>query len=212
MRLTRISVALTFILTPLCLAQQWEVGAASGFGWTDSASIGNLGQSASAGLHPGAVLGGLLGDNMYNYIGGEVRYLFQWGAPRLQFQGTRADMSGYSNLLVYDLLIHIKDRDSRIRPFFAAGAGIKIYTGTGQLDLTQPLVRFALLAPGTQVEPAISVGFGLKYKVERHVMLRADFRTYMTPLPGDLFRTNIGSDIRGWVFDFVPQVGVSYIF
>jgi len=34
----------------------------------------------------------------------------------------------------------------------------------------------------------------------------------MTPLPNELFRPTGLSAIRGWVFDFVPQVGVSYLF
>jgi Outer membrane protein beta-barrel domain len=214
MRVTLFGMALTMTLSPFGLAQQWEAGAAVGYGWLYDSSISNsnIGQSASAGLHPGLAVGGLLGDNMYKYIGGEARYLFQWGSPQLQYQGTRADMSGYSNLLVYDLLVHMTSRDSRVRPYVAGGAGIKIYTGTSQQYLTQPLERFAVLVPNTQVEPAISVGAGLKYRIKRHTLLRADFRAYMTPLPDELFRTTGASAIRGWIFDFVPQVGISYLF
>jgi hypothetical protein len=121
-------------------------------------------------------------------------------------------MNGYSNLLTYDLLVHMTRKDSRLRPYAAGGAGIKVYTGTTAQLITQPLTQFALLLPVTQVEPAISVGGGLKYQLARHILLRADFRTYMTPLPNELFRTRAASSIRGWVFDFVPQVGISYTF
>jgi len=212
MRLTLFGMAFALTLSPVCLAQQWEVGVASGYGLYYDSTVANGGQSASAGFHPGVALGGVFGENMYNYIGGEVRYLFRWGSPELQSQGTRADMSGYSNVLVYDVLVHMTPRDSRFRPYVAGGAGVKIYTGSSTQFLTQPLKEYAVLLPGTQVEPAISVGAGLKYLVVRHVLLRADFRAYMTPLPNELFRPTGLSAIRGWVFDFVPQVGVSYLF
>ena len=212
MRLSRLSAVLALILSPACLAQSWEFGAASGYGWHYDSTISNAGQSARAGFHPGLAVGVVFGENMYNYIGGEVRYLFRWGSPDLQYQGTRATTNGYSNLLTYDLLVHMRPKDSRLRPYAAGGAGIKIYTGTTAQLITQPLARFALLLPVTEVEPAISAGGGLKYQVARHVLLRADFRAYMTPLPNELFRTTTASSIRGWVFDFVPQVGISYTF
>ena len=214
MRFVGYGAALTWLFCGSVLAQEWEFGGAGGFGWVHDTSISNLGQSATAGLHPGIAAGVVFGENLYNYIGGEVRYLFRAGAPMINYQGTRADMSGYSNTVVYDLMFHMKPRDARFRPFVAAGAGIKVYTGTGdRFQLVgQPLLRFAALTPVTQVEPAISVGGGVKYLVRRHVLLRADFRTYMTPLPNCVFRTPPGSSIRGWVFDLVPQIGVSYMF
>jgi hypothetical protein len=212
MRPFLLSVALTLTLSPECLAQAWELGAASGYGWHYDPTVNNAGQSARAGFHPGLAVGAVFGENLYTYIGGEVRYLFRWGSPQLQYQGLRATMSGYSNLLTYDLLVHMTRKDSRLRPYAAGGAGIKIYTGTTAQVITQPLTQFALLLPVTQVEPAISVGGGLKYQLARHILLRADFRTYMTPLPNELFRTRADSSIRGWVFDFVPQVGISYTF
>ena len=215
MRLTLFNVALTLTLSPLCRAQGWEVGAVAGYGgYSNGTIVDNIGESAGAGFHPGWALGAVLSEDPYNYIGGEVRYLFRWGSPELQFQGTRATIGGYSNLLVYDSLVHMRPQGKRIRPYVAGGAGVKVYTGSNPrfLTLTQPLVQFAALRPCTEVEPAVSIGAGLKYRVKRHVWLRADFRAYMTPLPGELFRTTRLSAIRGWVYDFVPQVGVSYTF
>jgi hypothetical protein len=218
MRLTLFNVALTLIVSPLCRAQGWEVGAVAGYGAYSNASIvNNIGESASAGFHrfyQGWALGATFGEDEYNYIGGEVRYLFQWDSPELRFQGTRATIDGYSNVVVYDLLIHMRSQGKRIRPYVAGGGGVKVYTGSNLrfLTLTQPLPQFAVLQPCTEVEPAVSLGAGLKYRVKRHVFLRADFRAYMTPLPDKLFRTTPLSAIRGWVYDFVPQLGVSYTF
>lgn len=214
MRATLLTSVFAVTLSSVCVAQEWEVGAAAGYGFYDNATIGNrvAGVSASAGFRPGFALGAVFGQNMYEHVGGELRYLFLWGAPKLQFQDTRATMSGYTNLVVYDVLVHMKSRDSRLRPFLAGGAGIKVFSGTGWHYLTQPLPEFAVLLPHTQVEPAISAGGGVKYRVARHTLLRADFRAYMSPLPDNLFRTTRFSEIRGWVFNFVPQVGIAYTF
>jgi hypothetical protein len=214
MRTTVLTAALGVTFSSVCLAQKWEVGAAAGYGFYDNATIGNsvAGVSASAGFHPGFALGAFLGENMYEHVGGEVRYLFLWGAPELQFQGTRATMNGYTNLVVYDVVVHIKSRDSKLRPFLAGGAGVKVFTGTSTQFLTQPLQEFAVLRTGTDVEPAISAGGGLKYRAARRLLLRADFRVYMSPLPNQLFRTTRLQEIRGWVYNFVPQVGVGYTF
>lgn len=210
---------LILVLSARCFAQEgsaeeWEVSAALGYSGNHGTTIGNaeLGTSASAGYRDGFVLGTVVGQNLYEHVGGEVRYLFMWGTPGLSFQGTRATTTGYSNLVVYDLLVHFKSYDSGLRPFLAAGAGIKILTSTDEQLVTQPLLEYALLRRGTQVEPAISVGGGLKYRIAPHTLLRFDFRTYLSPLPNKLFLTNSSSVIRGWVYDFVPQIGIGYTF
>jgi len=216
MRLTLFNAALILTFAGLCQAQGWEVGGIAGYGAysTDATIFNSAGETARAGFHPGLALGAVLSEDPYDYIGGEVRYLFRWGSPELQFQGTRATIGGYSNVVVYDFLVYMKPRQSRIRPYVAAGAGVKVFTGSNPrfLILTQPLTQFAVLQPCTHVEPAVSLGGGVTYRVRRHVSLSADFRTYMTPLPGGLFRTTQLSAIRGWLYDFVPQVGVSYTF
>jgi hypothetical protein len=214
MRLTILAPIITSAFIIPCLAQDWEVSAAGGYSAYDTARIGNpaLGGSASAGFHPGFVAGAVLGENRYDYISGELRYLFFWGSPELNFLSTRATISGYTNLVVYDVLVHMRSRESKVRPFVAGGAGIKIFTATGEQLSTQPLQDFALLRPGTKVEPAISVGGGLKYLVARHILLRADFRVYVSPLPALLFRPTDSSVIRGWVYSFVPQIGIGYTF
>jgi hypothetical protein len=214
MRATLLTSVIAVAFSNMCLAQEWEVGAAAGYGFYNNASIGDpvTGLSASAGFHPGFAVGAFFGENMYEHVGGELRYLFFWGAPELQFQNTRASMRGYTNLVVYDVLVHMKTRDSNVRPYLAAGAGIKVFTGTSTQVLAQPLAEFAVLRPLQQVEPAISVGGGLKFRVATHALLRADFRTYMSPLPNHLFRPTGFSEIRGWVYNFVPQVGIGYTF
>ena len=154
----------------------------------------------------------VFGQNMYEHIGGEVRYLFQWGGPQLQSQGVRASAMGHTNLITYDVLFHTSNREANLRPYFAGGAGIKVFTGSELRTVGQPLFSGALLVPKTQVEPVISAGAGLKYKVHKHVIIRLDFRTYFSPLPDEIFRRTGDSRIRGWVYNFVPLAGISSVF
>ena len=199
-------------LSVSCLGQEWEVGAAGGYGWSSNPSIVSSAGSIQSGFAPKGAIGVVFGQNMYEYLGGEVRYLFQFGGPRLQWQGNDLSATGYSNLITYDLLFHLTNRESKFRPYVAGGAGVKIYTGGELRFASQPFPGSAVLVPNNQVEAAISVGAGLKYRVSRHALLRLDFRTYMTPFPDQILRPTGLSQVHGWIYSFVPLGGVSFIF
>jgi hypothetical protein len=214
MRFTLYSFALAITIPSVCLAQPWELGAIGGYGWYHDSSITNASRSAQSGFPARAAFGVTFTENMYNYVGGEIRYLFRFGGPELKSSGMEANLDGHTNLVTYDFLFYTSSKESSIRPYIAAGAGIKVYTGLGPryLDLNQPLANLALLRPVNQVEPAISVGGGMKFLMLKRTQLRVDFRAYMTPLPDQLFRPIGPSVIHGWLYDFVPLVGVSYVF
>ena len=214
MRLTLLSFTLAVTISSVCQAQPWELGAIGGYGWYHDSSITNGLGSAQAGIPARAAFGVTLTENMYNYVGGEIRYLFRFGGPELKSSGIEANLDGHTNLVTYDFLFYTSSKESSIRPYIAAGAGIKVYTGLGSrfLDLNQPLANLALLRPVNQVEPAISVGGGMKFLLPKRTQLRVDFRAYMTPLPDQLFRPIGPSVIRGWLYDFVPLGGISYVF
>lgn len=163
-------------------------------------------------MKPSFALSAVFDEDMYHYVGGEVRYIFRAGQPELKSGGTVVSGTGFTNVVTYDLLVHIASRESKIRPFVAGGAGIKVYSGTQTAFLNQPLAGFALLTRTNQVEPAISVGGGVKWRFSHSVQLRLDFRTYMTPLPDEVFRPSVSSRIHGWLYDFVPLAGISYVF
>ena len=194
------------------VAQQFELGGLAGYSWDHDASIRNATGSVEAGFKPGFSGGAVFGDNMYEHIGGEIRWLYRVGGPQLTAPGIKFSESGFTNLIHYDLLIHTARKEDRLRPFFAAGAGIKVYTGPSRPDLNQPLTDFAFISHGNHVEPLISLGTGLKYRVHRGVQLRLDFRAYLSPCPSGIFRTPYRSDIHGWIYDFTPTLGVSYLF
>src|SRR5439155_22489791 len=110
------------ILGPTCLmAQQWEIGAAGGFGWYADATIDNPTGSAQAGLKPSFAFGVTFDQDMYNYIGGELRHTFRSGQPELQSHGIVVSGGGYTNVITYDLLVYTTPQESKLRPFLAGG-------------------------------------------------------------------------------------------
>jgi hypothetical protein len=121
-------------------------------------------------------------------------------------------MAGCAHAIHYDFLFYATRKSSRFRPFAAGGAGIKVYQGTGRESAVQPLSRYALLTKTDQVEPLISFGGGVKYAISKHAQIRGDFRDYVTPTPERLFRPAARGKLQGWLHDFVPLFGISYIF
>jgi hypothetical protein len=51
------------------------------------------------------------------------------------------------------------------------------------------------------------------YLLPKHVQLRLEFRAVMAPLPDRVIQpTRSLTRIHGWVYDFVPLFGISYVF
>jgi len=192
-------------------AQDWELGGAVGYGWdlgssvVDGASRVHSGQPARGGFSV------LLDENPYKYLGGEFQYVFRDGGTQLKANGIVETASGYSNLIVYNLMVHMTPYESKFRPFIGVGAGIKVYTNS-DLPLRQPLGQTAILTRGSQVEPVISFDGGLKFSLRRHTQLRLDLRVFASPTPDCLIRPVFQSQIKGWIFDFIPMAGVAYVF
>jgi hypothetical protein len=211
-RLTVLGIVAAAFFSSACIAQTWELGAVGGYGWYKNPSITNVSTAASAGFPSRAALGVVFGQNMYQYIGGEVRYLYRFGGPQLQSNGMTMSSPGYTNAITYNMLFHVTPRDSAVRPFVAVGSGIKVFTGT-EPALNQSPDAAVLLRPLTQVEPDISFGGGLKYRLPGNLQVRLDFRVDMTPLPNDVIQpASPSTKIGGWVHDFMSLAGVSYVF
>ena len=205
-----------FVLLLVCsasaIAQPWEIGAAGGFGFYHQATISAPAGTAQAGPATQFAAGLVIADDLYKSIGGEFRYTFRAGDLELRAQGNKASMEGRSHAVHYDVLFHAKPKGSKIRPFAAVGAGIKVYQGIGKEVAFQPLSNYAFLTKTDQVEPLISFGGGVKIVVAKHVQLRFDFRDYLTPTPERLFAPAPGAKLKGWLHDFVPLAGIGYTF
>ena len=56
------------------------------------------------------------------------------------------------------------------------------------------------------------VGFGLKYRLRRSILLRAEFRDYIAPFPKKPFSPAPGGTDHGLFPMFTPMAGVSNLF
>ena len=99
-----------------------------------------------------------------------------------------------------------------MRPFLAAGAGIKVYRGTGQELQSQPLMQYALLTKGSELKALLSLGAGVKWQIARAVQLRLEVHDYITPFPKEIITPNAGSHVSGVLQNIVPMVAIAYTF
>ncbi|MBL8223281.1 MAG: hypothetical protein JNL62_28865, partial [Bryobacterales bacterium] len=55
-------------------------------------------------------------------------------------------------------------------------------------------------------------GAGVKIKVGEKSSLRVEVKDYVSPIPTKIITPNRGAELSGWIHNFVPMVGISYIF
>jgi hypothetical protein len=210
MKTTRLLVVCLAALAPVAMAQRWEVGGGAGGGFYTSQDVSLAGSSVSAKINSSVQGSGWLDNNGVNRWGGELRFDYQLGDFALNGGGTSASFAGRSYAFHYDVLWHVTPNGSKIRPFFALGAGVKIYQGTGAPVAFQPLYQYALLSPTQDLTPMISGGAGIKMNLSSHVQVRLEVHDYATPFPKQVIAPNQGAKVGGWLMDFVPSVGISY--
>jgi outer membrane protein W len=145
-------------------------------------------------------------------LGGEVRYLFERNDIRLTSGGASYNFASQNHLIHYDVLIHAGSVESRVRPFVAAGAGIRGFIGTGQEHAVQPLSQFAILSRTNQWQPVLSVGGGIKWVVGKRMIFRVEVRDYISPVPSQVIVPGVGTSFKGWLHNLTPIVGIGYSF
>ena len=94
----------------------------------------------------------------------------------------------------------------------AAGAGIKVYRGSGTETAVQPLSQFAFLTKTNELKPLVSLGAGVKWQIAKSLQFRVEVHDYMTPFPKQVIAPNAGTKLDGWLNNIVPMVGISYLF
>jgi hypothetical protein len=210
MKLARILVVCAVVL-PAAWGQKWEVGGGVGGGFSTSDDITSPTGSASAKIQTGLVGSVWVGNYSQGHWGGELRYDYQMGNLELSEGSTQATFAARSQAVHYDFLYHFAAKESRVQPFVAFGAGIKIYQGTGSQVVYQPLSNVALLTQAQDLVPLASGGAGLKFKLAPHLMLRVDVHDYLTPFPKQVI-TPVTNKTQGWLQDFVPMAGIAFVF
>jgi hypothetical protein len=196
-------------LLPAAMAQKWEIGGGVGTGFYTSHDVTSPAGTASAKIGSNIAATAWVGNRSAKHWGGELRYNFQRGDLLLRQASTEASFGASSHALHYDFLYHFHDSEYSVRPFVAFGGGIKMFRGTGQEVLVQPLSRIALLTRAQDMVPMASVGAGFKVRLSDSVHLRLDVHDFMTPFPKEVIVPNGGS-ITAWMHDIVPMVGIMF--
>ena len=194
------------------LFAQYEFGGAFGYGIYRDGTVFGPGSTVEAGIRNRFAAGAVIGEEPYEYISGEFRYLYQDGHPFLSSGGTKIDVQGQSHTFTYDVLFHFQPRDRKLRFFVAGGAGVKGYVIAGPVPATQPFSTIASLTNRDEWMFVVDVGGGLKYALQKHLQLRVDFRDYMTTFPKRQIAPASGNTARGIFQQFTPMAGVSFVF
>ena len=206
-------VVLVVVLASAGAAQEWEFGGSVGYGAYRSGTVfGSNGQTATAEILNRFTAGAVIGEQVSGLISGELRWTYQDGHAVLTAAGVREEKDGHSHTVTYDVLFHFRRPERRLRPFFAAGAGVKGYIANGPPPQQNPLAAVATLVERDEWKPAFDLGAGLKYRLTDHVQLRFDFRNYLTTFPKQQIVPAAYSTARGIFQQFTPVVGVSYVF
>lgn len=211
MKFSPLFVVCALAAVPCASAQKWEFGGSVGGGFYASKDVTAAGGSASAKIQTDLAGSAWLGNSKEHW-GGELRYDYQRGPLELSQGSTQATFSAYSQAVHYDLMWHFTGSEAAVRPFVAAGAGVKIFQGTGTEVAYQPLSNYALLTKARDLVPLVSVGAGFKVRVASHVALRLEVHDFLTPFPKQVITPAANAKASGWMQDFVPMAGLAFMF
>lgn len=192
--------------------QQREIGADIGYGLYRNGSIYSAAGSAVAGMRNRFAAGIDLGYELSRYVSGQFSYLYHDGHPFLEAPGVKTDIQGQSHALTIEALFHLKPSDHRLRPFVAGGIGAKDYVVAGPEPFPQPIPQVATLTTNDVWKTVFTAGGGVKFLLRPHVLLRAEFRDYLTTFPRQQIVPAPHNTARGIFQQFTPLFGVSYTF
>jgi len=198
------------LLCASAFAQQYDLSGLIGYGAYRDHSISSPTGTLTVGMRNTYAAGGLFGQDLYSHISGEVRYLYQNGDPFVSSGSVRGYLPGHSQTFSYDGLFHVYDRDRRFRPFAAVGVGGKVYQISGSAPFPPSPPQLAQFTKVNDWQYVFDVGAGFKYRLSGHVMLRGDFRDYISPFPKKLYAP--AGNGSGWLQQFTPTLGLGYWF
>lgn len=206
----RIAIAAVSIIMPGFAQEHWELGVAGGYGFYKNVKATNATGEASVGFKSGPAFGVIAGNEVNRWFGGEARYTYRQNDLKVSSGASKAQFDGDSHVLNYDFVFHLAPRPIRVRPFLAAGAGVKMYRGTGRETAFQPLIGFVALTRSVQVVPVVSVGGGFKIQLSSLLLLRVEARDFVSTFPDQVIAPVPRAQVRGWLHDIVPLVGLSF--
>ncbi len=201
---------LVILFGSAAFAQQYEIGADIGYGFYRNGSIYSDDGTAKAGIRNRFAAGIVLSDNFSKYVAAEFRYLYHDGHPFLEAPGVDTDIQGQSHALTADLLFHFKTSEHRWRPFLAGGVGGKEYVIAGPAPFPQPIPQIASLTTNDVWKTVFDVGGGVKFRLRPHMLIRGEFRDYLTTFPRQEIVPAPHNTARGIFEQFTPLFGLSW--
>lgn len=207
-----VGYSILLLASSAAFAQQWEFGAVGGGQFLSNVSVTAPSGSAKAGFAPGAVVGAFLGQSLYKHLSGEIRYEYMQSNLQLTSGGQTASFSGAAHAVHYDLVWHTAKEESKVQFYAAAGGGMKIFQGTGAEQAYQSLSQFGYFTKTHAVKPMVSVGGGISFMIGRRMYLRTELRDFITMFPKEIITPPQGVKYGSLLHDFVPMVGIDYVF
>jgi hypothetical protein len=198
------------LVTGAAFAQGWDLGAAGGFSYAPNLSVTEASATASVGIGRGGVAGAYLGEDMYRYFGGELRYLYGFGDLQASSGNTSVSFGRRFHIVTFDILSYLRPPESRVRPFLALGGGAEILEGTGAESASQPLGNFVALTHTRETLAAGDVGLGFKIGLSRRLSFRIEAHDYMGPSPGKVIAPAPGASISGFMNNIVATASIAW--
>jgi len=203
---------LLFAVGVTAIAGDREIGANFGYGFYRNGTIYGAGVTAQAGMRNRFSAGIDLTYDFAKYVAAQFSYLYHDGHPFLEAPGVKTDIQGQSQALTMGLLFHFRPASSRFRLFISGAAGAKGYIVAGPEPFPQPIPELAVLTDNDVWKVVFYAGGGLRFRVRSRVMLRAEFRDYLTTFPRQQIVPAPHNTARGIFQQFTPLVGVGYLF
>jgi hypothetical protein len=192
--------------------KKWEAGISGGGSFYQEKGFSAPAGSAKAGFAQSFAAGGWIGNDLFEHVSGEIRYMYGNSNAEIAAEGRENQFSAHSQAVHYDLLIHTSGRESTVRPFFSVGAGVKGFFGTGTESAVQPLQDYAILTKTSEWKPLVTFGGGVKIKLSDSVQLRVELKDYFSQFPTKVILPANGADLGGWIHNLVPAVGIGFTF
>ena len=163
-------------------------------------------------VSPGFTLGGGVTLHQFRWYSHELGFGYQRGSYRMELQGPSSVAEQDSGFLTrrfsYNGLVHLRPRESRWRPYVAAGPVLQLVHLThAPFTKARGIFRFGLnnvgmfraaygfgseppLAGGGIFQTGLQFGGGVRYRVSPHWTVLFDYRNTCSPRP-DLLRKSL---------------------
>jgi hypothetical protein len=202
------NAALGLLLAGCAAAGDWQVTAGAGFGAYRSVTFSGPAGNAQAGIGRRFVLNAAGGRQIGEHLAVEGDWTYQDGDFELSSRGTKTAFDASAQAVHAALLGYLRPRSSRWRPFLAAGAGAKFYTGS-ETPAERPLSQFGSFRQGTDARALLLFGGGVEWNHSSRWALRLELCDYATPFPASVIVPAAGVHDGGWLHGFVAVFGIT---